>query len=261
MVSATSRSFDRAAPFYDATRGLPGPAMAQVTSLLADELHGRGRCLEIGVGTGRIALGLHGAAVPMTGVDLSRPMMAVLVEKAGGRPPFPLGQADATALPFPDHRFGAGVASHVFHLIPAWRAALTELVRVVQPGGVLLIDRGGRDHASVLRSVRARFRAEVGGDAGHPGVDHGSHELDEALLTLGARGRALRSVRASRTTTLAQMIDGLEAGHWSWTWNVPADELRRAATRTRAWALDTHGSLDSPVVVDAELRWLAFDLP
>jgi SAM-dependent methyltransferase len=187
-------------------------------------------------------------------------MMAVLVEKAGGRVPFPLAQADATALPFPARRFGAAVASHVFHLIPTWPTALSELVRVIRPGGRVLVDRGGREHGSLQRAVRARFRAELGG-GGHLGVAHGSGELDDAFHALGARSRALPGLHVSWTTTLAAMIDGLEAGHWSWTWSLPPEELRHAATRTRAWALDTHGSLDSPVVVDAEVRWVAYDLP
>jgi len=256
---AASRSFDRAAPFYDATRGLPVAATAQITALLAAELRDYGPCLEIGVGTGRVALALHRAGVPMTGIDLSRPMMAVLVDKAGGRIPFPLAQADATALPFRARRFGAAVASHVFHLIPAWETALQELTRVVMPGGRVLVDRGGRNHQSTQGAARARFRAELGGRE-HPGVDHTSRDLEDALLALGARPRPLPPVRTSWTTTLAATIDGLEAGHWSWTWSLPPEQLRRAATRTRAWALDAHGSLDAPIIVDAELRWVAYDL-
>jgi hypothetical protein len=124
----------------------------------------------------------------------------------------------------------------------------------------LLVDRGGRDHGSLPRSVRARFRAELGG-GGHPGIDHASDDLDAGLRALGAASRPLPPVRVSSTTTLAATIDGLEAGHWSWTWSRPPAELRRAATRTRAWALETHGSLDSPVVVDAEVRWVAYVLP
>ena len=53
-----SVSFDRAASFYDATRALTPEAMAAVQALLRSELQGRGRCLEIGVGTGRMALPL-----------------------------------------------------------------------------------------------------------------------------------------------------------------------------------------------------------
>ncbi len=52
-------SFDRAADYYDATRRLPDSVRDQLAELLADELVERGLCVEIGVGTGRIALPLH----------------------------------------------------------------------------------------------------------------------------------------------------------------------------------------------------------
>lgn len=261
FVVTTSRSFDRAAPFYDQTRGLSDVAMAKVSALLARELGPRGRCLEIGVGTGRIALPLHDAGVEMTGVDLSRPMMEVLVDKAGGQPPFLLVQADATCVPFPDDGFGAAVASHVFHLIPEWREAITELRRVVRPGGVILSSRGGRDRGPALGDVRAHFRAEVGLDGRHPGAAHGTDDVEEALRELGARERELPRVSTSRTTTLGALIDGLAAGHWSWTWGVPDATLHRAAEATRAWTRAEHGPLDAALQIDSEVVWRAFDLP
>src|SRR5689334_8211316 len=115
-----SIAFDQAADYYDRTRRLEPDIHAAVIDLLVGELRERGRGLEVGVGTGRIALDLHRAGVPMAGVDLSRPMLERLVEKAGGVAPFPLAVADATALPAPGHAFGAGIACHVLHLIPQW---------------------------------------------------------------------------------------------------------------------------------------------
>jgi len=270
-VARASRSFDRAAPFYDETRVLPRSAAAAVTALLAGELSGRGPCLEIGVGTGRIALPLAAEGVPMVGVDLSRPMMTVLVDKAGGRPPFPLLQADAVALPFPDDRFAAAVASHVFHLIPAWRDALTELARVLRRRGVILSSRGGGsggggrfgrgEGAQVIRAVRARLREEAGPAAGHPGVEHGRDDVEAALRDLGCAERELPGVALHRTMTVGALVDGLESGHWSWTWSVPEEVLHAAAERTRVWARDAFGPLDTRLDVETEVRWRAFDLP
>lgn len=125
-------------------------------------------------------------------IDLSRPMMDVLVEKAGGTPPFPLVQGDATALPFPDGRFGAAIASHVFHLIPEWRRALSELARVVRPGGVLLSSRGGREPEGPLAATRAEFQARVGSDARHIGATHAGSEVEDALAQLGPSGARCR---------------------------------------------------------------------
>jgi SAM-dependent methyltransferase len=48
------------------------------------ELAGGGRALELGIGTGRIALPLAERGVPVHGIDLSRPMVARLRAKPGG---------------------------------------------------------------------------------------------------------------------------------------------------------------------------------
>ena len=48
------------------------------------ELAGSGRALELGIGTGRIALPLSRRGVPVHGIDLSRAMVARLRAKPGG---------------------------------------------------------------------------------------------------------------------------------------------------------------------------------
>src|SRR5207302_6452953 len=137
------------------------------------ELDGRGRALEIGVGTGRIALPVVEAGIPLTGIDLSLPMLQRLVEKTErGAPRFSLGIADATTLPFHDDAFGAAYAVHVLHLIPAWRDAIAELVRVVRPGGVILFDVGTpppKDDA--LQQATERFMREADIERRHPGLE------------------------------------------------------------------------------------------
>ena len=105
-----SISFDRAATYYDRTRRITLEASADLTRLLAGELEGRGRALEIGVGTGLIGLPLHQAGVPLAGVDVSPAMLGELRRKAGGAWPFPIAVADATRLPFADRTFGGAVA-------------------------------------------------------------------------------------------------------------------------------------------------------
>ena len=59
-------NFDRAAGYYDATRALPAAAVTE----LAGELAGRQPCLEIGVGTERIALPPHVAEIAMAAAEL-----------------------------------------------------------------------------------------------------------------------------------------------------------------------------------------------
>ena len=134
-----SIAFDRAATYYDDTRGVP-PGVDQDaahTIVRAGKLTPTSRVLEIGVGTGRIALPLAEHVDTVYGLDLSRPMMLRLQTKQSDEPIY-LVQGDATRLPFADHSFDAVVAVHVFHLIPNWQAVIAELGRVLKPSAPVL---------------------------------------------------------------------------------------------------------------------------
>jgi SAM-dependent methyltransferase len=76
---------ERVAATYDeesADMFEPGAVDAAVEVLA--ELAGGGRALELGIGTGRIALPLARRGVPVHGIDLSRAMVARLRAKPGG---------------------------------------------------------------------------------------------------------------------------------------------------------------------------------
>ena len=152
-----SVSFDRAAGYYDRTRSLPDSLMARLIPLLLAEIPQDGRCLEIGIGTGRIALPLAGAGVAMVGIDISREMLRRLIANARRSAPRVL-IADATQLPFADDTFSSAVAAHVFHLIPSWEVAVSELLRVVRPGGIILASRGNRSRGTRQRILVALER-------------------------------------------------------------------------------------------------------
>jgi SAM-dependent methyltransferase len=74
---------ERVAATYDESSDIFEPgAVDPAVELLAD-LAGRGRALELGIGTGRIALPLAARGVPVHGIDLSRAMVAQLRAKPG----------------------------------------------------------------------------------------------------------------------------------------------------------------------------------
>jgi ubiquinone/menaquinone biosynthesis C-methylase UbiE len=260
VSSGGSTSFDRAAAYYDETRGLTDAAVREQTELLAGELRGHGRTLEVGVGTGQVALPLAAAGIPMLGLDLAEPMLRVLVEKAG-LVPFPLVVGDATRLPFDDASFGAGVARWVFHLIADWRSALQELVRVVHPGGVLLILLGSYGKGPRAQ-IQDRFN-ELLGLANEPvGIMWGDVEtLDRAMTELGASPRALPVLTDLEAQPLSVFLDSIEHNRYSWTWRVPAEDLARVAPEVRAWAEERFGPLDDTRPHPFELGWRAYDLP
>jgi SAM-dependent methyltransferase len=251
--------FDRAVEYYDRTRGLSEEASREMVALLGAELGGRGHCLEIGVGTGLVALPLAEAGVPMVGVDLSGPMLAKLVEKAGGRAPFPLVRGDATALPFADDVFGAAVVRHLLHLIPAWERAIAELARVIWRGGTVLVATG--DIPSAWRDVAERFIARVGREPFARGLDlRELARLDDALAVHGGVPRALPEIPDRMQQSLDTFIDQMAGGLHSWTWEVDEPTRREAAADVRRWALERFGTLDPPEARDVAIEWRAYDL-
>jgi ubiquinone/menaquinone biosynthesis C-methylase UbiE len=251
-----SISFDRAASFYDKTRGLPQQEWDQLTDLLTAEL-GAARTLEIGVGTGRIALPLHHRGVRLVGVDLSVPMLQRLTANAGGEAPFPLFVADATRLPFKNASYDALIASHVFHLIPDWQLAADEALRVVRPGGVLLVDFGGgidtpwREWAAAIFRGHGIVQVRPGISDSQPMSDHYGDRV---------RKRALPPIRFDTPHTIRRDLELLERQTMSWTWAYTPEQLREAADEARARAGGDGLDLDAEVQLTYVMQWWAFDL-
>jgi ubiquinone/menaquinone biosynthesis C-methylase UbiE len=268
----SSVSFDRAASYYDATRGLPVEIRLSLAQMLAGELAGRGTCFEIGVGTGRIALPLHDIGIPMMGSDISAGMLQRLVANTSGEsipqaprtepgrpphPPFPLIRADATDLPLAVASVGAVMASHVLHLIPAWRRAVEEAIRVLRPGGVLLADFGGSAPTPWSSETLALFEAH-GIRHIRPGVS-GPEPLAEYLGSRVAV-RPLPAIEMKSHRSLQQDLADWEHQIHAWTWPYTADQMGRACQAIRDRALKQEWAIDTAVELTRTIQWWAYDL-
>jgi SAM-dependent methyltransferase len=100
-----------------------------------------GVALDVGCGPGSVTPSLARAAGPdglALGVDISKPMLARAVRaQAGPQTGFIL--ADAQQLPLRDETVDAVVSIAALQLIPDPAAALTEMSRVLRPGGRLAV--------------------------------------------------------------------------------------------------------------------------
>jgi SAM-dependent methyltransferase len=250
-------SFDRAADFYDATRALPSEVHASLTTMLAGELLPRRCCLEIGVGTGRIALPLSARGVRLVGVDIAPKMLHRLVANAGGYQPFPVSVADVTALPFDRACFDAVLASHLLYLVPDWRRVVDEAVRVLRPGGSFLVDFGGGVLAPWGESMRAVLR-QHGVHRVRPGMSDPAPVADH--LSGRARPRPLPPLTMAVTRSLGQDLAATREQINSWTWSATAEQIAAACDALRQWASDNGWLLDRQVELQRTIQWWAFDV-
>lgn len=254
--------FDRAATFYDRTRGLP----AEAESWLADavrrdtRLRAGSRVLEVGVGTGRIALPLARNGYRYTGVDLSAEMMRVLRAKPGGRR-LALLRADVARLPFADRVFDAVVAVHIFHLIGEWPAAMDEVRRVLRPGGLLLHGQNRHTEGNGLPELRRKINAIAGESGGRREAGLVAwNDIGPQLVARFGQPEQLETPSWNRTSTPREMIDQLRARVWSHTWSLENAEIQRAAREAGAWAVERWGSLDTPLSDEQRFRWDIYTL-
>lgn len=258
-MSTQSLVFDRAAGFYDETRGFPPGVEQPVAELIAQtgKLTAGSQVLEIGVGTGRIALPLTPLVGAYIGIDLAMPMMARLEEKQADTPKrVRLAQADASRLPFASGAFDAGVAVHVFHLIANWREALSELTRVLRPGAPLLHCWSRRSPlAEQLRSVQNAALPPRDQEA----VGIRQREVPTFLADVGWRAISDEQVHEySVTFTPQDFVTQLEQRIWSRTWQLSDEELARTVAETQTFVNRSYSDPHAPVSGNASFHVQAY---
>jgi len=254
-----SISFDRAANIYEQTRGFPPGIGEQVAQAALEIVGPAATVVEVGVGTGRISRPLAALGVEIFGLDLSRQMMAELVRRAAGPMPT-LVQGDATRLPFAPQQFDAVLSVHVFHLIPQWPEALSEVRRVLKPSGIFLTGYDWRPTDTPSGRMLEKWREIVsarGFFGEHPGARDFA-EVKQFLVNSGATYTERFVGNWQVTRTVAHALETIEHRTWSATWHVPDDFFPHCLAELRAWAAQELGPLETTFTVPHKFCWQAF---
>lgn len=241
-----SRSFDRAASFYDQTRPLAEPAAKPGIQAILDITGPRAHVLDVGTGTGRISIPLLERGLDLIGCDLSAKMLLRLHEKL---PSARIAQADASSLPFPSAHFEFVMTVHILHLIPSWRDVLREVWRVLQPGGAYLnVKTWGSSGVSLRDRLRTFWRDWLG-TQGFNAHNPGLQDQTEFMRELGSMGAHLNEVEVLRyplTFTLREELDRFASRIYSDSWDIPNPVFDASMKELRTWVEHEYGDLDGP---------------
>lgn len=146
---AVTKAYARWAPVYDVVFGAVFERGRKASIAAAERIGGR--ILEVGVGTG-LSLPDYSATNQLVGVDLSAPMLRKAKERAAAHRltnVYGLAVMDAQHLGFDDGVFDVVVAQYVITAVPDPEATLNEFVRVLKPGGeIILVNHLGAEAGS-----------------------------------------------------------------------------------------------------------------
>jgi len=116
---------------------------------------GKARILDVACGTGDLSFTLFETGeARIVGVDFCRPMLQIANSKASKLGfEVPLIEGDALSLPFRDSSFEAATIAFGLRNLTAVETGFTELLRILKPGGRLIVLEFSKPTTPILRSV------------------------------------------------------------------------------------------------------------
>jgi len=155
--------FDRIAWRYDTLKHLVSLGLDRYWRRLGVRtlrLTGSEHVLDMCTGTGDLAMGLvrgrGGNARAVIGVDFAEAMLGhakAKIDRASLTSRIALVRGDATAIPFPDATFDAATVAFGIRNVVDTRRGCEELLRVLKPGGRLMVLEFGRPRIPGIRTL------------------------------------------------------------------------------------------------------------
>jgi len=185
--------WDRRAPSFDEDFGhsIRTPAERAAWDRILDlVLAGRSAldALDAGCGTGFLSFELAARGHRVTGIDFAPAMLAEARRKAAARgAAIRFEEADAEQLPFAPRSFDLVISRHLLWTLPHPEAAIDEWLRVLRPGGRLVIVDGQFDAAGPVAPGSARASAEYAA-VGEQLPFYGGRAREEIEAVLAAHG-------------------------------------------------------------------------
>ncbi|UCG90409.1 MAG: class I SAM-dependent methyltransferase [Candidatus Heimdallarchaeota archaeon] len=141
LMGSCNSCFDWASSFYDYSRAIPEKLMIKTieTLLKKVKIHSDSKILEIGVGTGRVAIPLSRKLKKDTiGMDISEKMLQNCRKKTISTDYLQLIVADGLFLPFSQNQFDIVLTCHVLHLLPNVFQFIEKMVPILVQQGYFI---------------------------------------------------------------------------------------------------------------------------
>jgi SAM-dependent methyltransferase len=248
--------FSANADIYDCRHGDSVPDEGLRRLWQAAGIHEGARVLDVGAGTGRVAIPSAAQGSKVTAIEPAREMLVRLRAKDdAGRVGAVI--AEGARLPFSAGLFDVAVVARLLYLTADWRMILREADRVLGAGGVLLHEwsNGQGDEAWVRIREEARRLFEEAGVAApfHPGV-RAESEVDAQLVALRMARVGQVDMGAGPAITLREFLRRLTEGELSYIWNVPEQVRADCLPRLRRWSEQTF-DLEVPIPMPRQVQW------
>jgi SAM-dependent methyltransferase len=232
----------------------------QLAQTIANRLRRDATIIDIGAGTGRVAVALASNGLQVVAVDPAVPMLQTMQRKSGGALVLAVA-AEGTHLPFRRNSADAVVLARLLYLVTDWQSLLRAAKEVLRQRGILFHEWGNGAASEAWVQVREMARSlfqEAGVETPfHPGA-RSEIEVDSCLRDLGFHRTEQIEAGAGPAITLADFLNKIQCGEYSYVWNVPKDAQDFCLPKLRRWC-ESKFDLYRPTPMPAELHWAVYE--
>lgn len=251
--------FSANAPIYDRRHGAVLAREVAESLASAGALEPGARVLDVGAGTGRVAVALASIGCETVALDPALPMLNELRCKAP-ESHVRIVAGEGARLPFARCHFDGVILARILYLMPDWQAVVRQAYDVLKPGGRLFHEWGNGEADEAWVQIREKARA-LFQDAGidspfHPGA-RTEAEVEHYVTELGFVRSTELEIGPGPIMTLRSFVERVASGELSYIWNVPEPVQKACIPRLKKWCEETF-DLDRALPIPRRLSWAIY---